>query len=90
MIHPTHFNATKLLKDLKLRPKGVKISQFLDNHEIQQRLLTVLHHVETKEGCMGYTALPNELYTQYLKWLQQVGSGKGRHKQVDSSLTPKV
>jgi hypothetical protein len=89
MIPPTHFNATIMLKSLKNRPKGVKISQFCDNSTISAQLPFLLP-IETKEGCAGYTALPIELYDQYQDWLKQVGSGKGRHKQVDTLTEPQV
>jgi hypothetical protein len=72
----THFNATKLLKEILKQHKKlqVRVSHFEDLVELPQ---DILNQKVTREGCKGGTWLPNELLQHYQEWLKSVGTRSG-------------
>lgn len=76
----THFNATTLFKAVENKPKGVKISQFLDNRLITQLMSNITSKPITTKGRSGETMLPIELLHLYTEWLSLLGSGRGNSK----------
>ena len=60
----THFNATKMLKDTKLKP-----IHFLDNVRVKNKMAALGVEAITTKGRSGHTKLPNEIKKIFEVWV---------------------